>query len=250
MEDITRRSFIGGLAALALTGVGALLKTSDKKRTPPESWEETIDFNDFSVDVSKEVIDVISREYSRERETAFLLFADDTGSITKTTNICSYGTRNSTGFVPGFIESFLPHAQSQGFELVGTYHSHVNSREGGGGHELSYDDMHYKGRSENDVLRLLGYGAEGHPFHIKGWIPIAKHGPLGKENKFINGRYDQLEEQGVIGESERGRRDVINLKINPINTLETPRFEDIERLILTDPRYGSMRNQLKEDGTG
>ena len=131
-RDFLRLSVASTLLALA-GGDQARKQGKRIPRTPISSWRQAVDWEDYSIKVTSNLHDYITKAYSREVETAFLLFADPDGIISKASNAMCIGASSGAVVFSEDLEKLLKtHANKEGYEVVGLYHSHVNSLEDGG----------------------------------------------------------------------------------------------------------------------
>jgi len=182
--------------------------------------------------VSREVALLLESDFSHGRESAFLLFRnEETGIVDLAVPSAQPSSRRSFGFPSDQIPYCKDVLGSEGYTLVGTYHSHTDTDEeieskrtmdfyGPKKAEydpslLSPDDQYPFDDKENlDQIKLLGHKGERLGFRLRGYIPVNDNGyqrsKATEDTRFIMDNLSLLREKGFIA---RHYRDLENMEL-------------------------------------
>ncbi len=190
--------------------------------------------------VSREVVELLESDFSHERESAFLLFRNEsTGVVDLVVRSAQPTTKRSFGFPKDQIPYYADVLGREGYTLVGTYHSHtdtdeeISERRGWdfyGPRKAEYDpillspDDQYSFDDEGnlDQIKLLGHKSGRLGFRMRGFIPVNAGGYQRERStedvRFLIDNLPVLRERGLLARHYRDGIDNMALELSVVET--------------------------------
>ncbi|GEM_PF-1450122 len=240
-QKISRRDLMkAGVAAAIPPALISLASGGENQPLKYSTWDSIIDESDYSIRVSRQVLDIFEREYDQHEEDMYVLLANaQTGVIEKATSMfCyKYGAENC-GAERGLFRWLDEVSRQHGYFVVGYYHSHPGPKTASrAGDVLSGDDIPRHDDVENDVFRLLGNGfaGQGIPFETRAFVPLHPR-VIGKDHPYR----ERMEEFSQRKLTARSRYDDFEDKhtLQPrIKTVESEVNPGVENIIMGHPPF-------------
>jgi hypothetical protein len=206
-------------------------KAPQPAESPSEtySWQSIIG-DDFSIRVSREILETFEREFDSNEEDMFLLLANtETGIIDKFTDRFTDKVVDACWAERGFFKYLDEISREHGYFLVGYYHSHPGPKTATrAGDLLSGDDIYGHDDVKNDVIRLLGNGTKEMPFMTRAFVPLDSY-LLGEDHPWPKQR-EKFRSMGLLAKSRYDGEvfdRLLELKIVPVDTTVNPQADDI-----------------------